>query len=257
MFAFHHRRALLTRTGATLLALGLGTAALAQESDGYERFVAAITSPAISDLTFERDMQIGFEQGLRMDPEIAADDEACPGLVAGVREAVTPVMRESHDAGFQRYRDNLEALFREGMTPAEAASAADFYETELAQRFLATFIKQSVADSALEEVMGEEALAQEEVADISKEAMQADKRASVWRLMATLAPEEFQAVIDQLRAADWFASYNRLRPQINAFQLEMANEELTPEQDERFNTAIEDFMAAHYEQCEVPDEPEE
>ena len=257
MLAFHHRRPLLTRTGATFIALCLGTAALARENDAYDRLVAATTSPTISDLVFERDMKIGFDQGLRMDPELVAEDEACPGLIVGLTEAVRPIMRESHEEGYGRYREKLEMALREGLDPAEAASAADFYETDLAQRFLATFIKQSVADSALDEVMGDEAREQEEVPDITAKAQAADKRASVLRTMAALGPDEFQAVVDQLSNAPWFASYNRLSPRINAFQLEMANEELTPEQDTRFNTAIEDFMMAHYEQCEVPDEPEE
>lgn len=228
-------------------AIGLASAALAQESDAYERLVLAVASDAIAELVFETEMQVGFVGALKQDPNVMETEAECPGLVSGMTDAVMPVMRKSHALDYDWYRGELDTLFRASMTKTEAAQAAEFFSSDLAQRFLATAIRQSSADNVIEDLMTNDSDV------VTKEAYAADKEETVKRTMEALAPEDLTEFTTRLAGAPWFATFAGLNPRINELGLAMGNRDLTPEHDAEFEAAINAFTQSHFEQCEAPE----
>jgi hypothetical protein len=235
---------------AVLLALvfaGVAPASAQSPRDPYQRLVDAIASDTISGLVFDRDMQVGFEAGLRMDPEVAANEAECPGLITGLRTAVTPVMRKSHELDYQWYRAELEQLFRRTMSESEAAGAADFFATDLAQRFLATAIAQTSAENALKEALGTDEVT------LSEEAYAADKRETTMRTMQAMNPEDLKQFTSRMAEAAWFPTFASIRPQISELGLAMGNRDFTPQHGAEFDEAAEAFSIAHFDKCEAGD----
>jgi len=231
------------------LALATATPVFAQEADSWQRFVDAIASDAISQRVYERDMQAGFMAGLSIDTEMVENEAECPGLFTGIRDAVGPVMRASHDLDYGWYRQELEALFRRELSEAEAAGAADFYSTDLAQRVLMTFIAQSSTDNVLKEAAAD--YADDKEITTSKDALDADKRESAKRMLKALSPRDTADFANALSKAKWFPAFNRIRPQIQALQVKLANRDFTPEHGKAIEEASFAFATAHFEKCEA------
>jgi len=236
-------------TGAIVLSsLALAPATLAQEADGYKKLIGVIASDEIANLVLETEMEIGFVAMLEQDPEVAANANECPGLISGMADAVMPAMRKSHALDYQWYRSGLERLFRRDFSEAEAADAANFFSTDLAQRFLMTAVRQSSSKNVIDEMI------ENDTNVLSEESYLADKQETVRRTLEALDPKDVAEFEFQLMIAPWAAKFAALRPEINALRLAMGNREFTPEHDAEFDEALETFLVAHYEACDAAEE---
>lgn len=228
---------------AAAVSLSLPASIAAQETDPYSRLVGAVASEAISDRVFEQDMGSSFVDALGQMPEMADIEADCPGFITGYADAVTGIMRESHEYDYRWYRSQLAQLFRAEMTQPHARGAAEFFETDLAQRFFITAISQMTAENTVRDAI------ENEDAQISQEAQAADRKATARRTVEAMPPEDMRRFAEEMSSSDWFPSFRRLRPRINTLTLAMANRDFTPEMGAKYDRISDGFIDNHLAQC--------
>ena len=228
---------------ATSPALAQSAEAPAQQADGFDRMLEAITSDTMSELIFERDFRTVFIAVIKADPEMTQIEADCPGYVEGLGNALRPIMRVSHDYDWQWYRREFEALMRSGLSEEHAAGIADLFGSPLGQRFIAAAIANSNADATVA------AIGDDPDAAITMDALQADKSATARAVIDALSPEDMNEFATRMREAEWLPTFMRIQPRLEALQLELANRDFTPEHGAEFDKVLANYSSDQLEAC--------
>lgn len=228
------------------LASALLSAALSPlhaQGDDHQRLVDAIAS--------EQRLVEGFEQGAREeslalyanDPEMVEMEEVCPGISAQMVDAMLPILLQSHKRAVGEYRGALLALFRERLPVDVASPAGDFFSSDLGQKLIGLVDEHAVVDT-----LREDALTSED-ASVSQDAHDADKAKTRAAVNANLEPVLMREIGMALSNAEWFPTFHALKPEMDALEFALVDDDFTPEEDAALDGAIEAVMDAQPGDC--------
>lgn len=232
--------------GIASIALTLAGASLAQEAeqDPYQELVSVFSNDTMRDRAFESIMQSAFVGTLEADPELRALEIECPGLVSGLSDAIRPIMRQSHNDGYVVYRQDLHTLFKSELSTEHAAQTAEFFGSDLGQRFFASVFSNQSMDNIIAEAMetqGEE--------DITVDAMRKDTNRTAIRALMALEPVDRKTIANVFANEEWAKAFAMMRAQMDALQADPKYQETTPEEDAAIEAASVTFAEAHFEAC--------
>lgn len=231
---------------AVLSSLALAGASFAQDAatDPYQDVVDVFASDTMRERAFDSTMKSAFRAALEADQELAALEIECPGLMTGLEAAVRPIMWTAHKNDYVVYRQDLHAMFKANLSPEHAAKTAEFFGSELGERFFT----QVFANQNLDNVM-REAMATNGEEDISSEAMRRDNDRTAIRAMMALEPVDRMEINRIFAANEWAQEFAKLRPQMDAILADPKFQNFTPEEDAAIEQTSMDFSLDHFDKC--------
>lgn len=242
-------RHIITSTILPILAL-FHSPSFAEETtaaDPYTALAEALSSDEVWQLRFDKDMELSFFPVLEQDPDTRQIDQDCPGYIAGMAKVMTPPMLEGHAKDQIWYRTQLEELFRSKLSSADAKGAADFYGSDAGQDLLSMALNNASATNTVQELIE----SPDFDPSISAEAYRADVEAMKQNLQRNLDPKEMHSIGLRLAISTWFPAFRKLAPNIEAINVEMINNDYSPEINARLDGVIEEFVNAHLDACDA------
>lgn len=230
-------------TLAAVAAFSFSAHVAAQEVDPYADLVEALAST-------ERLMS-GYADGAaavmieeaRRDPEMLEMEEECPGALDLMGSASRPLLEKSHLRAVGEYRANLLALFRERLEPETAGGAAEFYRSDDGQ-FL---IGLADENESIENTMA--AVRDDPDGNVSREAFDADKKATAEALKSSEHKGRLQKIGWGLVTSPWFGDMKKIRPEMQQLEFALLNDDFTAEEEAAFDHVLEKALTGHFEQC--------
>lgn len=223
--------------------LSTGLSPLHAQGDDYQRLVDAIAA--------EERLVEGFEEGAREeslalyanDPDMVKMEQVCPGLSTQMVDAMLPILLQSHKRAVGEYRGALLALFRERLPVDVASPAGVFFSSDLGQKLIGLVEEHAVVDA-----LREDAYTSED-ASVSQEAYDADKAKTREAVKANLEPVLLREIGMALSNAEWFPKFHALKPEMDALEFALIDDDFTPEEDAALDGAIETVMDAQPDDC--------
>lgn len=227
-------------------ALAMAGAGIAQEvsSDPHQQMVDVFANDSMRDRAFESIMKSAFGSIVETDPQLAALEMECPGFIDGLSSAMRPLMKRTHNEDHIEYRKDLLALLRSELTAEEAAGAAEFFASDLGQRFFDEVFANQNMDNVMREAMatgGEE--------DISASSLNKDNNTTAIRAMMSLEPVERRAIMNKFVTEDWGKAFSKMRPKMDALLTDPKYQQTTPEEDAEIEAVSVEFSTNHFEKC--------
>lgn len=219
----------------------------AQAPTPYQKLADALANDAMMDLNFRVLIDGAMTKQFMADENIAGLEIVCPGTITALMTAIEPPMYQLQVRGYSLYRQDLAALFAAELTQEDAALAAEFYNSDLGQKFVTSIVKSSTLDRSLASAMANED------SSVDNDALVTDVRTSVIRGMVAMSPAERAEITQILTTAPWMASYRTLEPNIQALQLRLANTDFENDEEEQFTRLIETAVENHIESCGLPE----
>lgn len=232
-----------------LLSLALAIAAPLAAQDGtatagpHHALAAALTTDDYIEQNYAHAIEAVFESALRADPELAATEDACPGLFAAMLAAGEPIMRPAYRRDFLAYRVKLGELFGRELSAEHAREGATFFSSDLGRKFLVSLAANQSVDAQVGSLIASDSTT------FSAETVAADKEMTARAGLAALEPLDRREVERILGGAAWAQEFARLRPAISEYQLEMANADYLPQEDAAMDVAFEAAADTHLTAC--------
>lgn len=244
------KRSIVAAAGALCLAATPAFAeeisiAEAQTADAYNLLAQAFTSDVIADLVFEKDLTESFRAVFASDPELQGLEADCPGFTKGYLMAARPILYKAHMSDYAWYRGELISLFQGQLSEQDAQGAAEFYGSALGQKLIGRAVAGQTFENSTREILEEEA------DTISAEAYEADKSASVSKVLETMTEAEIEELNGIFGSAEWFQAILALQPAIQSLTLEMTNRDLSPEDSREFDARTDAFTEQHLAACDA------
>lgn len=225
------------------LALTLPLPAHAQTVSPYQALVDALASRERLMENFGTDAVTLMVEEARRDPELAAMDEECPGTFDLMGKASLPYLVESHERAVAEYRTKLVALFEGRLKPEDAKNAAAFYSSEDGKYLIGLAQKNESVDNVLADVR------KNDDGTVSAAAFAADRQVMQDRIRTDGDKGRLQKIGWGLITSSWFAPFEKLKPEMHGLELELVNDDFSPEEEAAFDAALENAMTAHFEAC--------
>lgn len=238
-------------TGAKLVALAsfiftsatIPAQAQSSADDPYNYLVQTLAGDEMARRSFESEMEHAFVAVLRADAEFMELDAECPGALQGLVDVNRPIMWESHLDDFDWYRAELDRAFRNELSPEHAEGMANFFASELGQRFFDTIFQEQRFDRTIAKVM------EDDGDKIDAETLLKDKTDTATRSLMALEPVDRQELTHIFATEEWAMSLIAIQPRLREIQLQLANREFTPDQDAQMDQRTEEFVTRHFDAC--------
>lgn len=226
----------------SLLFLGTGVP-LAAQPEAFRALVDALASEERLLAGFGDQATALMLEEAKRDPEMLEMEKECPGALDLMGSASRPHLVTSHKRAVEQYRGKLFDLFSARLSPEHASGAAEFYRSDDG-RFVIELAEQN---ESLENVL--EDARNSESGSVSAEAFAADKKLTEERIRARANNGRLSQIGWKLITSPWFASFEKLKPDMHRLELELANDDFTPDEEAAFDKALDEALTAHFEAC--------
>ncbi len=213
----------------------------AVSKDAYTELVEAIASDENAMQAFEAEMARAAEEWGKQ-ADFAEIENECPGFLEGFILAMRPSLRKGQLDDYGWYRAQLDTLVRAELTEAEAREGAAFFNSPLGRKLMGRVWEHNSYENSVAE-----AIADPE-GDTSREAFEADRRATRDRLNNAFTPEEHAATKDAL-SGGFGRKLVLLQPRINSLMFEMYNRSYPPEIQAELDAVTDAFVESHFAAC--------
>lgn len=175
-----------------------------------------------------------LELELAGDPNIAALEAANPGMIEAFRHSVRPVIVSYSQRVKLAYRPRMIALLEDGLTEAEAAEIADFYESPIGRRLVSGVSSNYRADAVLGTIQSDTRVT---AADVRRDMDDASATT-----LQGLSAEEQQALYREIAAHPAIAKLVPVVPRIAALRAQMEEEPMIAEEEAAIQAALTDVF---------------
>ncbi|QYJ07833.1 hypothetical protein [Qipengyuania flava] len=234
---------MIKRLAFCALAVSLAHAPLGASEDPYQKLLDAMASEEFMMEGTEDTMRTMMVSEFERDADMVAFEEECPGVYSSMTDAMMPTLLRSHRRAVGEYRTDLLALFRDRLSVEDAAGAAEFYASENGQALVRLAGDSVQYGNAMDEIRDSEDMV------VSEESFAADKEATRKEIKANLEPVLAREVGLKLLGEPWFARFLALRPEMDALELKLMNDDFTPEEDAEVDAALDRALTAKMDEC--------
>jgi hypothetical protein len=219
----------------------------AQDSSAYDALVAVLASNESFDIASRRLLEVDLPAAFRSDPNIQEIEAECPGAVEALLVATTPMFKELDQEGRRDYRAALRNLLPTRMSEADARAAAEFFGSDLGQKFVRSISEQSTLSNSLSSAMSNDE------GSIDRDAFERDQLNAARGGLEALSDFEKLSVNRALQTS-WGEAINDLSPEIMTLKYSIMNAEMTPDQNAALDAVIGETIDAHFDACEASDD---
>lgn len=179
-------------------------------------------------------------------PEIAALEEAKPGLIDEVVRAMRPVLTTYADRVQQDYRPRMQAVFASQLSPAEAMDLAAFYRSPLGRKLMGSASRNMTMENTLSSVSESIAEGKDPAnVTIGRAQVEKDITSAATSAVGTLTSDELAELGRLAREKPVLLKMNALLGEIVVLRTAMENEQPTAEENAALEQAVIGAMTRH------------
>lgn len=234
---------MIKRLALATFALAAVHAPLGASADPYQKLVDAIASEEFLMEGTDEAMRSVMYSEFERDPEMVAFEAECPGVYASLTDAMMPTLVRSHRRAVGEYRAELLVLYRDRLSVEDATGAAEFYASKNGQALVRLAGDSARNSNAMDDMRETEDMV------VSEESFAADKEATRREIKANMEPVLAREVGMKLLAEPWFARFLELRPEMDALELKLMNDDFTPQEDAEADAALDRALTAKLDEC--------
>lgn len=201
--------------------------------DPFTDLVTTLEGVVDQEAMLERALQDMRFVLLQQDPKVAAMEVELPGTLDKMIAAMRPVMQRHMEASVREHRQEMAALLRASLTPAEAADMANFYVSPLGRRLV-----QGASESYSLKATLSEYVRNDYEGDTTTDAVRRDTRAAVLPALAGLTDAERASLAQTFAKASWARKLTALQPKIMELQARATSRPMAPEIEAEMERAI-------------------
>jgi hypothetical protein len=218
------------------------------EADPYRALAEAMKPPEYVEFGLRTLREEIMPQAFARDPRFVQLEAVCPGLSAVTIAAAEPVFRRIYESLSSEHLDAMVGLFREKLTPQEAAQAAAFFVSPLGRRFSKTHAEASATDTASTE--------NSSAREVSRAAFAEESAALAETAVSALSEQDVAAIGEIFTTTAWGRKYLEVEPDLmeltRQLQIAAPRDELGAEAKAAMSAAAR----THFQQCRNRAEPE-
>ena len=217
----------------------------AQQANGYEQLTEALMPADLRAIAFEAVIRDTGKVMLN-DPDFAYLEKECSGLTDAVMATMRAPLLEYDAVESKVLASEMMALFAENLTEQEAREFADFYKSPLGHKLMTVAAANLTFEQTIAGSVGE---GEDAPIIVQQRDVQADSQRAIAGSIKSLSAEELQEIGTKFAQISGFSKMQKLQPRMAALKVDVANRNLIPGFDERFDAVIEEAMATHLEAC--------
>lgn len=179
-------------------------------------------------------------------PQIAALDQAKPGLIDAVVQAMIPVLKTYTARVQQDYRPRMRALFASRLTPAEAVEIATFYRSPTGRKMMSGVSANMSMDNTLADISDHVSAGKDPTAINVKDAqVEKDLFGATQSAMKGLSQDDLIAMGRMALEKPALLKLNGMIGDMIALRTRMENEQPNAEENAAIEAAVIAAMTQH------------
>jgi hypothetical protein len=179
-------------------------------------------------------------------PQIAALDQAKPGLIDAVVQAMIPVLKAYTARVQEDYRPQMRALFASRLTPAEAVDIATFYRSPTGRKAMSGVSANMSMDNTLADISDEIAAGKDPATIKVKDAqVEKDLFGATQSAMKGLSQDDLIAMGRMAREKPALLKLNGMIGDLVALRTRMENEQPNAEENAAIEAAVIAAVTQH------------
>lgn len=233
----------MRQAGFAWLAVFVSAPLCAQDANPHEALVEALTTRETFDVAFQHLMNVDLPAAFLADPDIAELEKECPGAVQALLTAASPLFLRINQESESEYHKAMADFLAARMSDAEADAAANFFASDVGQRFLRTVGAESTLGNSLRSAMADDEGA------VDRASFDRDRQSSAAATVAALGDADRRALAETFDTS-WGKTLRAMVPELADLRFRLMSMDLTPEQSTELESLANRVLLGHFTTCD-------
>ena len=220
-------------------------------SGAYERLASVLSPAEMEAVSFDIVIE-QLRENYAKNEDFQALETVCPGSIDAVLQGGDELLRTYHAAEGKALRAALGEYFRANLSEEHANLAADFYGSVDGQKIIRSINENFTLSESLTDLSDKlETTDDPDAVQLDAQSFRRDEKETVKKATQSLTALERVEITRTLLGKEWFRAVQNISPGMNEVRFRVANSELIPGFQPRLNTAFENALAVHLENCDL------